>query len=193
MRITTTFAAVLLAGAVLAGCSTGTPGTAAEPSATTTTSDGPEPGPIRVEIDFADLSLKLAVPGRFGTGELSNRDYEECTQERYGWRSRGTADESEVLFVGTTDHACPEQQAVNGRFPTWDSTDDLPEGAEPVTTPVGEGHRFSLDYTECTNECTTFDYDVVFVQLPGDKSFWIQSSGVDTGTIDRIVASIATS
>lgn len=188
MRITTTLVAAVLAGAALAGCSTGSPGTPTEPP-------GPEPGPVQVEIDFADLSLKLVVPGRFGAGELARRDYEECTQERYGWRRipSGAADESELLFVGTTDNACPEQEAMNGRFPTWDSTDDLPEDAEPVTTPVGEGHRFSLDYTQCTNECATFDYDVVFVQLPKDQSFWIQSSGVDAGMIDGIVASITLS
>ncbi|MGH3433006.1 MAG: hypothetical protein ACRDQB_09245 [Thermocrispum sp.] len=176
--------AAVSAAVAVAACFTATPGVPAESLVP----------PVDVRIDFAELSLTMTVPGRFGEGELGRRDRAECTQEQYAWRliPSDAGEPGELLFVATTDHACPDQDAVNGRFPTWDNASQLPDGTRPVGTPVGEGHGFSLDYTQCTNECHTFPYDVTFVELPGGGSFWVQASGIDDAELDAIVGSLRT-
>lgn len=181
MRSTKVLAAVL-AGLALAACTSDTPSEPVEP---------PKP-PVDVQIEFAELSLSLRVPGRFGEGSLRGRTGEECAHEEYSWSRlpSGADDDTELLTIGTTSTPCPDEQALNGRFPTWAITDDLPADAKPVPTPSGEGHRFSFKYTQCTNECNQYDYDVMFVELPDQRSFWIQTSGVDPQTVDEMVASV---
>lgn len=182
MRTSKAIAAVLT-GLALTACS-GTPG---EPTDPTT----PVEPPSERTIDFDKLSLTVQVPGRFGDGHLGGWDDEKCGFEEYAWnRLPNGEDDTEVLTVGTTTTPCPDEAAVNGRFPTWDSADQLPDGAEPVTVPSGEGHSFSVDYTQCTNECNQYVYDYVFVETSDGRSFWVQSSGVDQETLNAIVTSI---
>lgn len=188
LRIARNALAAALAGFALAACSPGEPG---DPVDLTSSTTQPEP-PQRVEVDFDGLSLSLEVPGRFGKGSATSRESDKCTHQQYGWGyiPSGADDDSELLFVASTTKPCPDEQAVNGRFPTWAFTGDLPDGAEPVDTALGEGHRFSLSYTQCTNECYDRTYDVVFVELPDKRSFWIQSSDVDSDTIDAMLESV---
>lgn len=190
MRTTKLLAAVLTGLAVTA-CS-GSPGEPTDPtrSSQPTTPTEPTEPPSERTIDFEKLSLTLEVPGRFGDGYDGGLDDEKCGFEEYTWNRLPNGDDTEVLTIGTTTTPCPDEQAVNGRFPTWDSAGQLPDDAEPVTVPSGEGHRFSVDYTQCTNECNQYVYDYVFVELKDGRSYWVQSSDVDQETVDAIVTSI---
>lgn len=168
-----------LAALALSACTSGTPGVPDEPSP-----------PRDVTVRFAELTLSMQVPGRFGEGYLGGQGGDECPVEEYNWSRLPSGEDAEVLSVGTTTRSCPDKQAVNGEFPTWSRTADLPDDATKSDTPAGDAHSFSFRYTQCTNECSEYTYDVVFVELPDKRSFWIQSSGIDSATITDIVATV---
>lgn len=194
MRTSTVAAAVAaLAATLLAGCSSGTtPGVPSDGLTTTTTSSTRPAEPVRATMEFDGLTVEMTVPGRLGEGELRRMDLDECTRQDFSWglTPSDAGDPGELLAVSTTDRACPDEQAVNGRFPTWSTASQLPEDAAPTQTPVGEGHTFTLDYTQCTNECNDFTYDVVFVEAGGGKSFWIQSAGLDDATVNAMLSTL---
>lgn len=155
--------------------------------------DGP---PKRVRVEFRDVAFSLEVPASLGAGRL-DRDAVtgECAHEEHVWRRlpSDSSDDDELLFAGAATRGCPERQAVNGAFPTWATTDDLPEDAKPVDAPVGTAYRFSLRYTQCTNECYSTDYQVYFIEVSDGgepRSFWLQAAHVDAGTLKQMVASI---
>ena len=150
----------------------------------------------RVRVEFRHAAFSLKVPARLGAGRLDrDRDTGECAHEEHVWRRlpSGSSDDDELLFAGAATRGCPERQAVNGAFPTWATADDLPEDAKRVDASVGTAYRFSLRYTQCTNECYAATYRVYFIELPDGEephSFWLQAAHVDAKTLDQMVASI---
>ncbi len=60
-----------------------------------------------------------------------------------------------------------------------------------MVAPKITAYRFSIDYTQCTNECYARTYDVVFVTLDGsEQTFWVQSTDLDIDTVVAILASL---
>lgn len=67
----------------------------------------------------------------------------------------------------------------------------MPAEAKTVDTGLGPGHQFEHDYTQCTNECYSRTYTVVFVPVAGRLgSMWVQWSGVPAATAQRMLASL---
>lgn len=177
--MTRALVAAVLATLLLTGCQAeGTP-----------TPDPAEPRTEQVSVEFDTLALTLEVPVWLGSGRREN-ERARCPADRHTWYKNPSNADRAQLTVATTDAGCPDEQALNGRFPAWHSADQLPADAEPVETPVGQGHRFPLKYTECTNECRSFDYTVIFVELDGGRSFWLQATGIERSVLDAVVDSL---
>jgi len=170
-------------------------GTAQVTSDSGTTSLGGQTQGQRFKLE--DLNLTAAVPVELGRPRPDDRTGDcPTTRQTFGTIPVGATDHDPRLFLGTTRNACPDQRSVNGSFPTWSRVGDPPPEREEVTAPapVKAAYRFSLDYDQCTNECYSRTYDVVFVTLEGtDRTFWIQSTDVDTEVVDAILESVSVS
>ena len=145
-------------------------------------------------ISLADLSLTADVPTELGSPQPDHRTGDcPTSRESFGTIPTGSTDHDPKLFFATTSDPCPDEQSVNGHFPTWASVGDLPPERQkvPVVAPTMTAYRFSIDYTQCTNECYARTYDVVFVTLDGsEQTFWVQSTGLDIGAVDAILESV---
>ncbi len=149
-------------------------------------------------ISLPSAVLTVEVPIGLGSPRDDSRTGTDCptTRVTFGTLPSGSTDHDPNLFFGSTSHACPDEQSLNGSFPTWASVADLPHGRDelPVAGPLEAAYRFSLPYTQCTNECFERTYDVVFVTLVGsDSTFWVQSTGLDTDAVDAIIDSLRVS
>jgi len=145
-------------------------------------------------IDLADLTVTVEVPVELGSLRPDNRAGDcPTSRESFGTIPTGSTDHDPKLFFATTSDPCPDEQSVIGHFPTWASVGDLPPERQkvPVVAPKMTAYRFSIDYTQCTNECYARTYDVVFVTLDGsEQTFWVQSTGLDIGAVDAILESV---
>ncbi len=113
-------------------------------------------------ISLADLSLSADVPTELGSPQPDHRTGDCPTSRESFGRAMpaGSTDHDPKLFFATTSEPCPDEQSVNGHFPTWASVGDLPPDREKVSVvaPRMPAYRFSIDYTQCTNECYSRTY-----------------------------------
>lgn len=146
-----------------------------------------------VTIDLGSVTLGVAAPADHELADIAIG-------------GPGCVDTAAFLEVGPgRDHvafstaspglSCPEEQPLNGRFPSWASVEELPDGVTPVESEDGlpEGStvaRFAVDYTECTNSCTTTTRPVAFVELPDGRTFFAVGFQVDTDVFDAMIASL---
>ncbi|MBA3310103.1 MAG: hypothetical protein H0U28_08595 [Nocardioidaceae bacterium] len=154
----------------------------------------------RISLGGAELTVE--VPIGLGPPRDDSLTGTECptTRATFGTLPSGSTDHDPKLFFGTTSRACPDERRptepaipLNGSFPTWASVADLPPDRDELAVdgPLEAAYRFSLPYTQCTNECYERTYDVVFVTLVGsDSTFWVQSTGLDADAVDAILDSL---
>ncbi|SDH19836.1 hypothetical protein [Agrococcus jejuensis] len=107
--------------------------------------------------------------------------------------SIGDQDRGHIVAMTTTaDASCPDEEALNGRVPTWGPGDALPADAVPVDVAGAvEAHRFAFEYTECTNSCSTMTREVLLAVLDDDVAVMLLTRRVDAATFDRWVESVA--
>lgn len=156
-----------------------------------------EGGTQQRSIELGDLHLTAEVPAELGSPRADERTGAcPASLASFGILPVGSTDHDPRLFFGTTGQPCPETQSLNGYFPTWARVDDLPADAVelkvPVQAPLTAAYRFKLDYMQCTNECYSRTYDVVFMTLDGsEQTIWMQSTDLDEATVDAILTSIS--
>ncbi len=148
-------------------------------------------------IELGELHLTADVPTELGSPRHDDRTG-DCPVRRSSFSSIpvGSTDHDPKTFFSTTDSPCPDAQSLNGSFPTWASVDDLPADAveldAPLQAPLKSAYEFKLDYTQCTNECYSRTYDVVFVTLDSSgQTFWMQSTDLDDAAADAILQSVS--
>ncbi|WP_156899360.1 MULTISPECIES: hypothetical protein [Thermocrispum] len=191
-----TVATALLAALVVSGCQTpGTPApTPPQPTTSTSTPAPPRDATNPVDVTFEDVTFTLRIPGYFGDGSLEEDD-PECPAHRYTW---GKLDKDSpwkrltVAMVPAGGQACPDREAVNRRYPSWTSSEQLPERTQRVATPAGRGHQFTVGYLECTNECRSTSYTVIFVER-GQGPFWLEAEELSRDELSAVTRSLRVS
>lgn len=171
--------AALVLVAIVSACTNPSPSTSPTPPAT------------EVAIAFDQVPMRVTAPAGWGEGELED-GAADCGDQVYAWDEIPTSadDPGPHLFLGTAQPGCPEAPAQNGRFPSWWAADELPDDATPVELAVGDGHRFAVVYTQCTNECYERGYDFLFIETAG-STFWIGSFGIEDAVIDAMAESVS--
>lgn len=96
-----------------------------------------------------------------------------------------------VAMTVTSETACPDEEALNGRMPTWGPDDAPPADAVPVDVEGAvTAARFSVEYTECTNSCSTMTREVLLAVVDDDVAILLVSRSVDAATFDRWIESV---
>ncbi|MCH1882127.1 hypothetical protein [Agrococcus sp. ARC_14] len=151
----------------------------------------PQDETVTVSLETADgqlLELEATIPG--GASNSGPVAVSGCVDDAEAWElpfiDRG------IISFATTSAAtaCPDDQPLNGRFPSWASAAELPASAVEVAVPgVQRAHRFALDYTECTNFCRSWPRELALLELDG-ATVLVAATGPDAERFDRLVASI---
>jgi len=139
-------------------------------------------------IDLGTVRLELDAPAGWST-DAATFGAPTCADAQT-MLGRPGASEGLVISTATPETACPQQDPLNGRFPSWGSVDQLPDDAEPVALEVGDAYRFVVEYTECTNDCIRRDQVVTFVELPDGRTFFTVGIELAAARHDAMVESI---
>lgn len=141
------------------------------------------------DVELGDLALTIAVPSTY-----------EIVDSAIG--APGCVDDAVVISVDTPGNvilataspatACPDEQPLNGRFPSWGAVDQLPDGTTAATTGIdgATAYRFEVTYTECTNSCEDFDRQVTFVELDDGRTFFVVGRETADYRYEEMVSSI---
>lgn len=150
------------------------------------------PPPIPEQAATIALSGRLVLldlPATAEVGDVTTQG--ECATSS-ATVSVGDADGGLLVAMTTTpEAACPDEEALNGRVPTWGPDDPLPADAVPVDVAGAiEAHRFAFDYTECTNSCTTMTREVLLAVVDDGLAVMLLTRAVDAATFDRWIESV---
>jgi hypothetical protein len=146
------------------------------------------PADEAVLADLGTVQLEATVPG--GAESIGAAAPTVCLDAAASWRLPGVDDPIVTFATTSATTACPEQDALNGSFPTWASPADLPQDARPVDVPAAlEAHRLALDATVCTNGCTTTVREVALLVLE-EGTVLVLSQGMSAERFDDILATI---
>lgn len=148
------------------------------------------PQPISVPIDLGGVQLDVSLPAsaEMEEGAIAAST---CADARQVVHLAG--DRQWVSFATTSPAtACPDEEALNGRFPSWSSVDELPTDAvldhpSPSFTSV---HRFTVEYTECTNSCSRWPVEVAFLDLTNGAALIITGFNVEPGTFNEMLSTV---
>lgn len=146
------------------------------------------PAEDTVLADLGTVQLEATVPG--GARWIGAAAPTSCLDAAASWELPG--DDAPIITFATTSAAtaCPEQDALNGSFPTWASAADLPPEARPIDVPAArEAHRFALDATVCTNGCTTTVRELALLTLD-EGTVLVLSQGWSAERFDELLATI---
>ncbi|PWD51799.1 hypothetical protein C8046_15250 [Serinibacter arcticus] len=183
-------ALALVAGIALAGCD-------ASPAPL-----DPRSEPLEVTVDLGPLAFTVEAPDDLSTPDPDD-PAEDATAVPGCWTASyelggrlmpsGADDDSTRITFGVSQDGCPDDSALNGRFPAWASTAQLPDDAELVDlgAQFASVHRFTVDYEQCTNECYGELYTVYFAELPGGETFFTYVAGLDETAAEEILATLA--
>lgn len=144
---------------------------------------------VTVSLQTADglpVELAATIPG--GSTDAGPVAVSGCVDDAQSW-DLATPDGIVSFATTSAATACPDASPVNGGFPSWASAAQLPEGAAPITVAGVPAHRFDLDYTECTNFCTTWPRELALLELDG-ATVLIAATGPTPARFDAMLASI---
>lgn len=150
----------------------------------------PPPIPDReVTIELDGHVVRMDLPPTAEVGDPATQV--DCATSSVSV-SLGDAARGRIVAMTTTAEAsCPDEEALNGRVPTWGPEDPLPADAVPVDVEGAvEAHRFAISYTECTNSCSTMTREVLVAVVDDDVAIMLLTRGVDAATFDRWLGSV---
>lgn len=130
--------------------------------------------PVATEVD--GVTVTIDMPARLDVGDVSAVG--DCAVARVLLRM-GDGFRSLVEVLATTPAvSCPDEDALNGRYPTWGPADPPPADAQPVDVPgATTAYRFSFEYTECTNSCTTVVQQVLLAVVDDEHAVMVLGVG----------------
>ena len=147
--------------------------------------------PVPTSVVVADTTVTVDVPP---VSEVvgQSTDAGECAIGSVRVRTGEASRDVLTVLATTATAACPDEEPLNGRYPTWGPTDALPADATPVDVPgAASAHRFAFDYTECTNSCTTVTREVLLAIVDDDLAVMVLSGDVgEPGIVDAQLASV---
>lgn len=148
---------------------------------------------VPAPVDLGDLRLAADVPDDYGPHEDAPLPAPSCVDAQVLLGPAGAArDEGLLLARVAPGAACPDEEAVNGRFPSWGTAEQLPAQVEPVELAIGNAYRFSVRYGHCTDDCRYDDRPVTFVELPDGSAFFAVGYGVSPDLYEELVKSLRT-
>lgn len=146
------------------------------------------PDASTVQADLGTVQLEATLPG--GAVWRGAAAPSSCLDAAASWELPGA--EHPIVTIATTSvaTACPEQDALNGSFPTWATPADLPADARPIEVPVAsEAYRLAISATICTNSCTTTVREAALLVLD-EGPVLVLSQSVSAERFDEILATI---
>ena len=146
---------------------------------------------VPAPVDLGDLRLEADLPDDYAPHEDAPLPAPSCVDALELLGPAGAArDEGLLLARVAPGAACPDEEAVNGRFPSWGAAEQLPAQVEPVELAIGNAYRFSVRYGHCTNDCRYDERPVTFVELPDGSTFFAIGYGVSPDLYEQMVDSL---